>query len=197
MAVTGHTFHEQVRFSGNGLAWDDWMFPAVIVNLPAIADPRFGKWLDDGAGSAGVWGWFFDNGEVAPLVAQQLPHRAALGGANMIGHLHWRFVSAPTVGAPVIWDVEYTIAGRMAQHAATTSHLTGTYVTTAADLARTHATLNLSPTVSMSGLTVSSLCDVTVKRTGGTYGDEVFLGGFDFHYQQDALGSDQATTKAV
>ena len=190
------TFSEQVRWDGNAMTWDDWMFPAIIVNLPAIADPRYGKWLDDGAGSAGIWGWFFDVNEVAPLVSQQLPHRAAQLGAAMQPHVHFGWVTAPSVGDTVTWDVEYVLASRNAQFAATTSHLTGTYTATAADVVRRHATCDLSPTISVPANAISAIAHVTVKRAG-THAHEVFLGGFDIHFQSDSLGSDTAAVKAV
>jgi hypothetical protein len=169
------------------------MFPAIIVNLPGIADPRFGKWLDDGAGSAGIWGWFFDVNEVAPLVSQQLSHRWSTS-SDLPAHVHFDWVTAPAVGETVTWDLEYSVARIGGTRGANTLHLTGSYVATAADVARRHVTCALTPSVLHGDVAISAVCHATIKRAG-THAHEVFLGGFDFHYLSDALGSDQETTK--
>jgi hypothetical protein len=195
MVATERTFSHQIRHTGDARGWDDWMFPAIIVNLPGIADPRFAKWLDDGAGSAGVWGWFFDVNEVAPLVTQQLPHRWALA-TDIKPHIHFRWVTAPAVGETVTWDVESTVAAIDAVHPATTGHLTGTYTATAADVVRRHVICPLTPDIAAAVLGISALMDVTIKRAG-THAHEVFLGGFDLHYLSDGLGSDGEHTKTA
>jgi hypothetical protein len=111
-------------------------------------------------------------------------------------HVHFAWVTAPSVGDTVTWDVEYVLASRNAQFAATTSHLTGTYTATAADVVRRHAICDLSPTISVPANAISAIAHVTVKRAG-THAHEVFLGGFDIHFQSDSLGSDTAAVKAV
>lgn len=195
MAGRQQTFAEQVRFEGNALTWDDWQFPPIVVNLPGIADPRYAKWLEVAGGSSGIWGWHFDVGEVAPLVSQQLPHRAYVLGAAMQPHVHFAWVTAPAVGETVIWTAEYTIAAIDAAYAANTTTVTGTYTATAADVVRRHVLVELTPTIAVPSTPISSILHVTLTRTG-THAHEVFLCGFDLHYQIDALGSDAATTKA-
>ena len=189
------TFAEQTRWSGNGTAWDDWQFPNVSENLPAIADPRRGKWLDNGAGSAGVWCWFFDQGEVAALVPQQISHKYKVG-TDLYPHVHFAFLSAPSVGETVIWHAEVAFSGLMGSFPANTSIHSGTYTCAAADVIRRHVRVNLAPVVSGSGLGISSVGHVTIRRDAGdTHAPEVVFCGFDLHYEIDAIGSDQTETK--
>lgn len=191
----GWTFQNEVRWASGGYVWDDWMFPPVIVNLPGIADPRFAKWLELAGGSNGIWGWHFDVGEFAPLVSQQLPHRAAASGAAMEPHVHWAWVTAPAVGETVIWTVEFTIASIDAAYGANTTALTGTYTATAADVVRRHVLVALTPTIAVPASPISAIAHVSIGRAG-SHAHEVFLGGFDLHYQIDGLGSDAATSKS-
>jgi hypothetical protein len=195
VAVTvQQTFAEQTRWAGNGIAWDDWQFPNVSENLPAIADPRRAKWLDDGAGSEGVYVWFFDNNEIACLSPQQISHKYKVG-TDLCPHVHFAFPSAPNVGDTVIWQAEVVFAGFGGAFPATTSLLTGTYTCTAADVVRRHVLVDLAPDVSGAGLTISSVGHVTIKRLADTYGDEVVFCGFDLHFQVDSIGSDAEGSK--
>jgi hypothetical protein len=66
-------------------------------------------------------------------------------------------------------------------------------VATAADVARRHVMCPLTPSVLHGAAGLSAVCHATLKR-GGTHLHEVFLGGFDFHFQADSMGTTGETS---
>jgi hypothetical protein len=96
------------QFTQSGDAWQDVTVSLAAAGRLGFSDPSWDKYIDDGAGSTGLYMPHFSAGLVNEVVfSLQLPH-GHRGAANI--HLHW----APlTAGAgDVIIEFEYTVSSR-------------------------------------------------------------------------------------
>ena len=192
------TFSEQARLAGAGRVWNDWAFRAIVLNLPAIADPDYKKYRDNGAGSRGVWGWHFASGEVGTHASEQLPHGYVPGTDLADPHVHFLFQAAPVAGKTIIWTAEVEVTP-LGGSCPLTTLFTGTYTIPSglAQWADVYLPLDggLATVYPGAGLTISSTGSCTIER-GGDYAAEVVYKGFDFHVLCDSLGSDTERTKS-
>jgi hypothetical protein len=192
-----------VYLYGSAIAWDDLRFPALDTKLGGSKDPTFAVFKTNGAGSQGVFTYWFDKTTEQELYfLAQLPHRWAQG-TDLEVHCHWVPKStAVGAGTDVCWGLEYTWA-----------NINGTFGDTAiiyGDEQTNGATETLTVgkhyitevgTISGTGKTLSSMLVCRVFRdaggTGGTddYDDDAGLLEIDFHFQVDSFGSDDEYTK--
>lgn len=74
--------------------WDDLRVSVFSTKTGGSKEPAWTKVLDDGAGSQGVFTYFFDSGSEEELYfAVQFPHAWMLG-TDIEAHLHWMALSA-------------------------------------------------------------------------------------------------------
>jgi hypothetical protein len=176
-----------VTLVGTATAWDDDLrVPLSSITRGAANAPDLAKFLDNGAGSDGVFAFLFDAGtEEKAFFACQLPHNWK-EGTDLKYHVHW----APTTtgGGNVVWGLEYTWSNIDGTFAATT-------LTTVTDAAGTTAYKHLmtdAQTIAGSGKTHSSMIMARVYRKAAdaadTYGADAALLEVDFHYEIDGFG---------
>jgi hypothetical protein len=188
---------------GSAIAWDDLRFPALDTKLGGSKDPGFAVFKTNGAGSQGVFLYWFDkNTEEELYFVAQLPHRWAQG-TDLEVHCHWvPAATAAGAGTDVCWGLEYTWV-----------NINGTFGNTAliyGDEQSNGATETLTAgkhyltelgTISGTGKTLSSMLVCRIFRdaggTGGTddYDDDAGLLEVDFHIQIDSFGSDDEYAK--
>lgn len=181
-----------MTMQGSGTVWDDLRFPVTSLRVGAAAPPAFAKYLDNGAGSAGVYGLMFDGGgEEQVWFTAQLPH-SWKESSNIEAHVHW---SATDGNAGwVKWGVEYTV-----------SQIGGNFPPTAiiygsgqVQGASGHVYTDIDPWIDMSAISgVSPMLVCRLFRDGGndSYGSDAALFEVDFHYELDSLGSNTESSK--
>jgi hypothetical protein len=100
-----------VYLSGDATMWEDLRVPALAARVPAVAGPDIGQALDDGAGSTGVFiYWYSPTTEEQQYFAVQIPH-SYKEGSDIEVHVHWIPAdTAPGAGTDVCWGLEYTWA---------------------------------------------------------------------------------------
>jgi hypothetical protein len=178
--------------------WDDLRVPITSTKLGGTKDPDFAVYKTNGAGSQGVFTYFFDkNTEEEVFFPVQLPHEYKLGTA-IHPHIHWFPKVAGASGAVVNWGLEYFWKD-IGQVCGNTTIISGNshmpndnilmadkhYITEFGDIA--------SP--SDAGKDVSSMLLCRVFRDASSvlktddYDDDAGVLEVDFHYQIDSAGS--------
>ena len=174
--------------------WEDMRVSPTTARGGA-SPPSFSKFLDDGAGSAGVWTWEFSHDQNESIQFEiQLPH-AWVQGTGIEPHVHW----APETGAAgdVVFEFEYTLAAP-----------NGTFINTVIDTITVPADgtaykhqIDAFADIDMTDLPISTIVLCRMARKGSdaadTYGDSVYLLSFDFHHLRNSNGSDLRYTKTT
>ncbi len=185
----------------NPAYWDDIRVPVTSTRKGASKMPGFGKILDNGSGSQGVFAELFSHSTEEELYfSVQLPHNWKQG-SDLHAHVHWSPVTNGAAGEKVCWGLEYSI---QEVHGVFPSTVIA-YNDTAAldeDLIADKHYLTEIVEIDMSGVdSVSPMLVCRVFRdatgTGGTdsYTNDAALLEFDFHYQIDTIGSRTEYTK--
>jgi hypothetical protein len=196
--ATGHQ-----TMAGAATVWDDVTIPGFDVRVAGVSDPAWAKFKTNGAGSTGVFLWWFDPGTIQQVYfTVQLPHKWKEGSA-IKPHVHW----TPEVtadGAPanqtVEWGLEYTKAS-----------IGGTYGNTTLVYAKAHAPADANviagkhyttdfADITMSGNTISTILVCRLFRnatdaTDDTYEHDAGFLAFDIHIECDSIGSNTSSAK--
>ena len=177
--------------------WEDLRVPVTSVKTGGSKDPDFIQFMDDGAGSQGVFSYAFDKTtEEEVYFAVQIPHAWKLG-SDIEPHCHWS--PSDTDTGNVVWGLEYTIS----DIGGTFGNTASLSVTDAADgTAKKHQLSDLG-TIDMSSYTddgdvsIMLICRIFRDATDAadTYDADAFLHEIDFHIELDTLGSRQETSK--
>ena len=109
-------------------------------------------------------------------------------------HVHWTFISEPTTGRTVIWELNYVYAKADASFASSVTPLVATAYTTTGDAeVRKHLITSLGDiTVAAAncGPSMIFICALKLKATSTVDAGVVGLLSFDFHYQKGPAGTD-------
>jgi hypothetical protein len=189
-----------VEFVGNATVWDDLRVASTSTKLAGSKDPGFAKFKDNGAGSQGVFVYWFDKAsEEEVYFTVQFPHSWA--GTAVTPHVHWVPKTADAGGTLTVeWGLEYTWA-----------NIDGTYGDTSivyAKSAASHTTAGKHEVTDFSAITpgsgtqdgISSMMICRLFRnatdaTDDTYDDDAGLLEFDVHYEINTVGSRTITSK--
>lgn len=187
----------EMSFLGTATVWDDLRFDASMLKTGTSA-PGFAQFKDNGAGSVGVFIYWFD--KTTPeyvFFCAQLPHSWA--GTAIYPHVHWVPKTADATGLlKVRWGLEYTWVD-----------IGGTYGNTSfvyALSAGGHTTAGKHEMTSWSSITPSASQDGISSMLVGrlfrnapdandTYDDDAGLLGFDIHYEMNTVGSKTESAK--
>jgi hypothetical protein len=197
------TITNRITLEGDGTMWDDLRVPMSATKLGGSKDPGFSLFKDDGAGSQGVFLYWFDASTEEELYfAVQMPHQWK--GTALKPHVHWT-PKTTADGSPanqkVVWGLEYTwidLAGDFAN----TSTVTGSTHTPADAnvVAGRHyitALTTMTPSATQDGISSMLVCRLyrVAADAADNYEHDAGLLQFDFHFEIDSLGSDQEYTK--
>lgn len=173
--------------------WEDLRVPVTATTRGGANDPTFAQLVNDGGTSQGVYAQNF-----SAVVEQelffwvQMPH-AWFEGSAIRPHVHWCPTTAAAGG--VVWGLEYTIAkiGAVFPNTTIINAIDATSST-----ALQHELAGFGD-LSMTGNTISTQigCRIfrNVAHASDTYAAAAALLEIDFHYQVDAPGSRQETSK--
>ena len=183
--------------------WNDLRVPALSVKVPTSGNPGFSQFKDNGAGSTGVFLYWFDpTAEEEVYFVAQLPH-SYKQGTDIEPHVHWVSAdTAPASGTDVCWGLEYTWANVNGTFGNTTiiygdEQSNGSGETITVDK---HYLTDLG-TITGTSKNISSMLVCRLFRdatgAGGTddYDDDAGLLEIDFHFQIDTIGSRTETAK--
>jgi hypothetical protein len=181
--------------------WDDIRVPASSVQGGAIGGPTFEKFIDNGAGSQGVYANMFDPDTPQEVFFHvQMPHRYR-EGTPIYPHVHW----SPTTDNPgtVKWWIEYTwtnangVFPNTEIDTAVGTLVSGSqylHVITGFD-AISYEPVGGGPDIYCNDKRISSMLMCRLLRQADVppgdddYPDKVALLEIDFHFQIDAPGS--------
>jgi len=170
--------------------------------LAGIKDPGFAVFKTNGAGSTGVYTYWYDKDtEEEVFFSCQMPHNWK-EGTDIHPHVHWTPKTDGTTSASrVCWGLEYTwsnITGSFGNTSISYANLPISY--TGSPIADAHYLTEL-PDISGAGKTFSSMLicrlfrDATSSGSSDSYGYDAGLLEFDFHYEIDSFGSQDEFVK--
>lgn len=182
----------------NTVGYEDLPVLLTSLKLAGVHDPGFAQFKDNGAGSTGVFCYWFDastNEEV--FFGQQMPH--AWTGTTIHPHVHWT-PKTTADGAPasqkVEWGLEYTWTDIGGDFANTSIIYGNTHTPADANVVAGRHYLtdlgDITPSASQDGLSSILVCRLfrnATDATDDTYEADAGLLQFDFHYERDRLGS--------
>ncbi len=173
--------------------WDDLRIPANAMRGGGASDPPYVQYVDDGAGSIGVFAYLFPAVNDRDLFFwAQLPHSWA-EGTSIRPHIHWTPTSAGA--GDVLWVFEYTVATIGGAFPLTTIRTT---LPSASGVDREHQ-IAFFPDIVMTSDMISAMLGCRICREGtsvtDTYPNQAALLEMDFHFQLNTPGSRQPFIK--
>jgi hypothetical protein len=188
-----------LKLNGDATTHEDLRVPMTSTKLGGSKDPGFSVFKTNGAGSQGIFIYWFDKSAEEELYfAVQMPH--SWKGTAITPHIHWIPKTNGALNATVEWGFEYSwsaIGGTFGN-----SNIIYTKTTTSGDttlVADKHYMSNFADiTLATPGLSSMLICRVFRNATDGTddtYDDDAGVLEFDFHYEIDSLGSHTPTVK--
>lgn len=177
--------------------WDDLRVATTSTKLEGTKDPDFAKFKDNGAGSQGVFTYWFDAAtEEEVYFAVQIPHSYKYG-TDLHPHVHWAPSTNGGAGEVVSWGLEYCFA-----------EIGGTYGNSNIIYGNAHMPADASLVAFkhylteidiISGSTIDSISSMIICRlfrnaTGAgsstdSFGNDAALLEFDIHFEIDSPGS--------
>ena len=173
--------------------WQNLIVPTEAPGGGSTKAPTFGQFLDNGAGSDGVWSWLFPhNKETHLFFVVPMPH-SYWEGTDMDFHILW----SPTTAAAgdVVWGLEYTWANIGDVISAST--ISSTTDSTDSTAYKHHITV--LTTIPGTGKKIRSTFMGRIYRDGGdaadTYNADVALLEVSLTYRQNTVGSYEPVAK--
>jgi hypothetical protein len=175
--------------------WEDLRVPVTSTARQGSNDPSFSRFRTNGAGSQGVFLYYFSSTVEEELYfTVQLPHSYD-EGTNLEPHVHFICSTTGATGT-VVWGLEYTWSNVLEVFGNTTL-ITGTATVGPTDTNR-HLICEL-PTMDGTGKKLSSMIICRVYRASTSPSDtlntEAGLMEIDFHYKMCGMGSTQEYVK--
>lgn len=174
--------------------YDDLRFPAQAINPVGLAAPP----TQDSA--TGFWK-FSKTATNTVAGFAQLPHGWA-AETDLSAHIHvwYPTQSVETTGDAIYWQFEYKVLPINGAWDGSTYETPVDCTHTLPTTSHQKHLIHSLTTIDMEGLTAVSICiPWRLSRIGGdasdTYDDVAWLLELDFHYQTDALGSRELTSK--
>ena len=199
--TSGNTFNIESdgtpTLSGNAKCWDDLRVEPSVRGTGSN-NPPFEKWIDNGAGSRGVYLYSFDdtatNSQKEIFFTAQFPHD--WDGGTVSPHVHWiANVNSDEVTNKVKWVLEYSWTN-INEVFANTSIVSGNvnYGDGSLTAKKHYLTETDDITPSDTQNHKSSIMVCRLYRNSGdtvedTYPDKVGLLYVDIHYQRNSFGS--------
>jgi hypothetical protein len=170
--------------------WEDVNVAPFSTSLgPSIQPPNIVKFRDNGAGSAGVYLYGFDEKKEEEIFfSVQLPH-SYRQGTDIKPHVH--FCTPTQTATTITWNLEYTWQNINAAYPATTTIISKAV---ACPIAYVHTICSLGD-ISGVGKTISSILVCRLSRSVGGYVGNALLLSTDIHIQLDTIGSANETSK--
>ncbi len=176
-------------------AWDDMRVSLASAKIPAANFPDWVKIKDDGAGSVGIYGYAFADGEYAFLTTQ-ISHRYK-EGTLVYPHIH--FMTTTNVSPADNFGIGLEYAWMNVGDTLSATTLVTQVVSTGVNSSYKEQKVNIPPAgIDGTGKKISSMFLCRLYRYAASvdnYAGDVIITDFDLHYQTDGLGSTNVTSK--
>jgi hypothetical protein len=191
-----------LRLDGGATVFDDLQSGGLAgAKTGGAKDPGLSVFKTNGAGSIGVFLYWFD-----PTVEEELfflvqMRHAWKEGSTIEPHVHWTPKTNGAAGQKVSWGLEYTWANVGGDFGNTSIIYGNTTVQADSSLVAGRHYITPLPDIVATGKTLSSVLVCRIFRdapgTGGTdsYTDDAGLLFFDIHIEIDGLGSEEEFIK--
>ncbi len=185
--------------TGEATTWDDLTVYPEATSRGGSNSPTAAKFKDNGAGSQGVFLWWFSSGSEQEVYFQvQMPHSYKVG-TTLYPHVHWTTASTTPTTTNVVWRLEYTIMSFGGNFGNTTTTTTSTVVGETVPSGVGQHLISSLGTISGTGIGISTfiICRLyrQVTDPADVFPDAAGLLGFDIHYERDMQGSRTAFEK--
>ncbi|MCU0806388.1 MAG: hypothetical protein MUC53_00090 [Candidatus Contendobacter sp.] len=182
--------------AGLPIAWTDALCPAHAAGQGVAAPSYTTDWIaETGSDDNELRLPTFSPGDRV-YCSLQIPHDLYIPASGTLvfrPHVHWTFVSEPTTGRTVIWELRYVVAKFEVAFASSVTPLTAdAYTTTGSAEANIHQITSLGNiTINAADLGPSMIfiCNLGLKDTSTVDASKVGLLSFDFHYQTQPAGT--------
>lgn len=191
------------------VVWDDLRVPLTPGKIGLLKPPTFAQFMDNGAGSVGVYASLFADQPLATNEQQmffpaQLPHKYKQG-TDIEVHIHWSPAVTGGVDEFVKWGLEFTwinIDGTFGNTTIIFSDASSASTATSSGdstlIAKKHYITEIG-TITGSGKNLSSMLECRIFRNSSDADDNLPQSAFglevDFHYPINTLGSRQEYIK--
>lgn len=172
------------RITGN---WDDWRWGGQAINPPG----GIGAASFEEIGSTGTYAYEFSNNDLMAFHDLQISHRYK-EGTDIIPHIH--FVPSTTDTYAGTWTMTWTEHRSVASGTPILGPFTATVSFDQSMIAFAVYSFDFSANMLGTNRKISSTCNITLTLSL-IAGASCFLGGFDGHYEVDAHGSEEVTSK--
>lgn len=187
------TFAGQIALSNT--VWDDMRMGSFTAKLPTSNYPSWDKIADDGAGSTGIYGYNFSDGDYL-FMQTQFSHKYKYG-TDIHPHIH--FLCDTDVDPSDNFGIGIEYIWHNITDSITTSTIVETTIPTGVNSSYQHQLVELGSTdIDGTGKTLSSLFMCRIYRFAAltdNYAGGVIITDFDIHFEMDAIGSDQEYVK--
>ncbi len=188
-----------LSYEGTATRYDDLRVPVTSLKEKGLKMPEWGVFTNNGAGSEGVYTFWFDkNTEEELFFTVQMPH-AWKEGSDLHPHVHWvsKISGAGTVG----WGLEYTWINVLDVFGNSTIIYGDTMIGGDTSVVGFKHYITPLGTINGGGKTLSSMLvcrifrDATSSNSTDSFGVDVGMLQFDFHFEIDSDGSNAEYTK--
>jgi len=179
------------RFDGNATVWEDANVGTMTLTLPVVSQPDEVNFLDEAGADTGISTWGYAVGEKSSG-AIEIPH-SYKEGSDLVFHVHWQGIAAPTGTDKLKWQLTYTVAQGEATLDAATAIVIETDYDTQYEFKRSDF-----PTITGTNFNIEDQFLFTLERIAASadeYGGDGLTGTVGFHYEKDTVGSRQINTK--
>jgi hypothetical protein len=184
----------ELTLLGTATVWEDLRVPVTSTTKGGSKDPGFEVFKTNGAGSQGVFTYWFDkNAEEELYFTVQFPH--SWDATPIYPHVHWVPKSADAGGTETVeWGLEYTWVNIDGTYGDTTI----VYAKSASGLTTAYKHILTSFTAitpgagTQDGISSMMVCRIFRNATDAvddTYDDDAGLLEFDIHYAMNTMGS--------
>ena len=175
-------------------AWDDMRVSLSSAKVPAANFPDWIKIKDNGAGSTGIYGYGFADGEYV-FITTQLSHRYK-EGTTIYPHIH--FMTTTNVSPADNFGIGIEYAWVNVGSTISTTSIVTQVISTGVNSSYMEQKANIGAGLSGTGKLISSTFLCRLYRYAASvdnYAGDVIITDFDLHYQTDGLGSTNITSK--
>jgi len=180
-----------LEFHGAATVWDDANVGVFNLRGPSATLPTEVELVDEAAGNTGIYSWGFD-----PVNhvhgSMEFPH-SYKSGTDIVPHVHWYGVAAPTGTDKVKWQLTYTVArGGATLDVATTIVIEIDY-STQYEWMRSDFPAIVGTNFLMGDQFIFRLSRIAASVD--EYAGKAITASFGFHFEKDTVGSRGIVTK--
>ena len=180
-----------LEFNGNATIWRDVNLGAALLSRPASGAPDIDEFVDEGGTDTGIETYAFAQGEkVSGSLEIQHDYKE---GSDIVFHVHWQGIAAPTGTDQVRWQLIYTFGKDGDTLDAVTTAADQTAIDTQYKFYRTDVVTISDATIDIGDQLLFQLSRIVAAVDN--YGGDALIATVGIHYECDTHGSRAITTK--